>query len=269
MHLRFVLRSRARRRAALLATLAAAAFGIAGFASVAAAERTASSSADPDLHKLPALRAVPMRMDTIFLGGYARGSFADALQTVASDLSGAERTMIGRHLDKIFGQVLRGEDMERGGRLRLAYERAVRPDGTTRSIRVLAAEAAVGGRMHTAFSFEHEGQSGYFDNIGRSLDVRGWIRPIREARISSPFNSQRVHPILNRVLPHLGTDYAAVHGTPVFATGDGSVSISDWRGGYGNLVEVQHPNGYTTRYGHLSRIPGGVRPGTAVRQGDV
>ncbi len=210
-----------------------------------------------------------MRMDTIFLGGYARGSFADALQTVASDLSGAERTMIGRHLDKIFGQVLRGEDMERGGRLRLAYERAVRPDGTTRSIRVLAAEAAVGGRMHTAFSFEHEGQSGYFDNIGRSLDVRGWIRPIREARISSPFNSQRVHPILNRVLPHLGTDYAAVHGTPVFATGDGSVSISDWRGGYGNLVEVQHPNGYTTRYGHLSRIPGGVRPGTAVRQGDV
>jgi murein DD-endopeptidase MepM/ murein hydrolase activator NlpD len=134
---------------------------------------------------------------------------------------------------------------------------------------VLAAEAAVGGRMHTAFFFEHEGQPGYFDDFGRSLDASGWIRPLPNPRVTSAFNSQRMHPILQRVLPHLGVDYAAPAGTPVRATGDGTVSVAEWRGGYGNLVEIQHANGYTTRYGHLSRFPSGLHREAFVRQGEV
>jgi murein DD-endopeptidase MepM/ murein hydrolase activator NlpD len=85
--------------------------------------------------------------------------------------------------------------------------------------------------------------------------------------VTSGFRLDRMHPILNRVLPHTGIDYAAAQGTPVRATADGSVSFAAMRGGYGNLVEVQHPNGYATRYAHLSRI--GVQPYQAVRQGDV
>jgi murein DD-endopeptidase MepM/ murein hydrolase activator NlpD len=242
--------------------------GIVGAAGLTASEGTGGQEL-PELTELPPVHALPMRLDTLFLGGYARGSFFEAVQTIASGLSPAERTMVGRHLDQIFLGVLGGEDLERGGRLRLAYERAVRPDGSTRSIRVLTAEAAVGGRMHTAFFFEHEGKPGYFDNFGRSLDARGWVRPLLHTRITSPFNSQRMHPILERVLPHRGVDYAAPYGTPVRATGDGSVSVAERRGGYGNLVELQHPNGYTTRYAHLSRFAGRLSSGGFVRQGDV
>jgi len=258
----------AHRRIVAAATLALT-LGIAGVATLRASDRSDAREAPPEIPLLPAVRALPVVMDTLFLGGYAQGSFHEALQAIASELSGAERTLVGRHLDKIFAGVLRGEDMEAGGRLRLAYERAVRPDGTTRSIRVLAAEAAVAGRMHTAFFFEHEEQPGYFDNFGRSLDSSGWTRPLPELRVTSPFHARRMHPVLERVLPHLGVDYAAAEGTPVRATGDGSVSIAEWRGGYGNMVEVQHPNGYTTRYAHLSRFAAGARRGGFVRQGEV
>lgn len=234
------------------------------------ARAASGGSAAPEAiaYPLPAVRAVPMRMDTLFLGGYASGSFAAALQAIAGDLSGTERLMIGRHLDRMFAGILR-EDMALGGRLRLACERTLRPDGTTRSVRVLAAEAAVAGRLHTAFFFEHVGQPGYFDETGASLERRGPAPPLAQMRVTSPFGLARLHPILNRVLPHLGTDYAAPSGTPVRATGDGSVSLAGWRGGYGNLVEVQHPNGYATRYAHLSRLAPGVHPGALVQQGEV
>lgn len=217
--------------------------------------------------RLPPAYAVPVRMDTLFLGGYAEGSFSQALVTLASDLSPAERTLIGRHLDKIFAGMLEVNGLGQRGRLRVAYERVVRPDGSTRSIRVLAAEAAVAGRVHTAIFYDRDGRPGYFDPLGRSLDPEVWASPLPEPEVTSPFGLQRLHPILKRVLPHTGTDYAAAHGTPVQASADGSVSHAGPRGGYGILVEVQHPNGYSTRYAHLSAAA--LRPGDAVRQGDV
>lgn len=217
---------------------------------------------------LPAMRAVPAALtDTLLIGGYARGTFREALETVASDLSAAEREMVGRHLDKIFLPVLQGEAMQGGGRLKVAYERVRRPDGTTRSIQVLAAQAAVGGGMHTVFFYEHAETPGYYDDLGRSLDPEAWAGPLATLRITSPFRMDRMHPILRRVLPHTGVDYAAARGTPVRTTADGSVSFAAARGGYGNLVEVQHPNGYATRYAHLSRIA--VSAHQPVRQGDV
>jgi murein DD-endopeptidase MepM/ murein hydrolase activator NlpD len=252
--------------AGLLAGLATL-LALGGTATLLAAERTRSESVT--LPVLPPVRAASIRMDTLYLGGYAQGSFVEAVHTIASDLSSVERSIVGRHLDKIFSDALGGEDMERGGRLRLAYERAVRPDGTPRSIRVLAAEAAVGGRMYTAFFFENDGQPAYYDAFGRSLEGRAWQQPLPEARVTSPFNSQRMHPILARVLPHLGIDYAAPYGTPVRAAGDGSISSAERRGGYGNIVEIQHPNGYSTRYAHLSRFAPGLGRGAAVRQGEI
>jgi len=168
---------------------------------------------------------------------------------------------------KIFVPLLPEDGLGSSGRLRVAYERVVRPDGTTRSIQVLAAEAAVAGSLHKAFFFEGHDKPGYFDEMGRSLDPTAWARPLDAARVTSGFRLDRMHPILRRILPHTGIDYAAAAGTPVRATGDGSVAFASRRGGYGNLVEVQHPNGYATRYAHLSSIA--VRPYQAVRQGDV
>jgi hypothetical protein len=216
---------------------------------------------------LPAVSALPMRVDTLYLGGYASGSFQQALQTIAAELPAPERTMIGRHLDKIFLGVLQQNGLGRTGRLRLACERVARSDGSTRAMRVLAAEVAVGGELHTAFFFENGEQPGYFDGLGRSLEERGWARPLAETQVTSNFGMRRMHPILQRELPHTGTDYAAALGTPVHATADGSISEAGERGGYGMMVEIQHPNGYSTRYAHLSAIT--LPRGAPVQQGDL
>jgi murein DD-endopeptidase MepM/ murein hydrolase activator NlpD len=71
------------------------------------------------------------------------------------------------------------------------------------------------------------------------------------------------------VRPHRAIDYAAPAGTPVVAIGRGRVEFSGWRDGYGNLVEIRHAGGYVSRYGHFSRIAGGIRHGVRVNQGDV
>ena len=234
-----------------------------------AANARASGDTEETLTVLAPALASTIRVDTGFVGGYARGNFGDALLAIGSELSDPERVMIGRHLDKMFDGVLAGGDMERGGRLRVAYERSARPDGTTRGIRVLAAEAAVGGRLHTVFYFEKDGKPAYFDALGQALSGGEWMRPLATTRVSSPYGLRRLHPLLHRILPHTGVDYAATTGTPVRATGDGSVSSAGWRGGYGRMVEIQHPNGYATRYAHLSRIAAEASSGRAVRQGDV
>jgi murein DD-endopeptidase MepM/ murein hydrolase activator NlpD len=218
---------------------------------------------------LPATHALGIRTDTVFAGGYARGSFTEAMHLLAADLRPEERELVGQHLDKIFAGILEVDGLGRAGRLRVAFERTVRPDGSARSIRVLTAEAAVGGELHTAYYFERDGKPGYYDPFGRSLDEQPWAGPLRTMRVSSPYGLRRMHPILRRVLPHTGVDYAATRGTPVYATADGVISGAGDRGGYGNLVEIQHPNGYTTRYAHLSRIAPGVHGGVPVKQGEL
>jgi murein DD-endopeptidase MepM/ murein hydrolase activator NlpD len=244
--------------------LSAAGLGTFGLAVSAPAPLPAAAAAP---FRLPAMRAVGIRTDTLFVGGYARGSFTQAMQLLASDLSPAERELVGQHLDRIFTAVLPHDGLGRGGRLRVAYERAVRPDGTTRSIRVLTAEAAVAGEMHTAFYFEQGGKPGYYDPFGRTLEEHAWARPLAGLRVTSAFGSRRMHPILHRILPHTGIDYGARYGTPVHVTADGVVTRAGRNGGYGNMVEVQHPNGYSTRYAHLSRIA--TRRGHLVHQGDL
>lgn len=237
-------------------------------AGIGAARLPTAEAAGADApHRLPAVRAAGVRVDTLFLGGYAAGGFAEAVATLNSDLSQQERTLVGTHLDRIFAGALAEGGMGRTGRLRVAYERSTRPDGTTRSIRVLAAEAAVAGELHTALFYERDGRPGYYDPFGRSLDPQGWVGPLERLRVTSPYGLGRMHPILRRVLPHTGVDYAAAAGTPVRATGDGVVVHAGWRGGYGNLVEVQHPSGYSTRYAHLSQVAPGVSAGSFVRQG--
>jgi murein DD-endopeptidase MepM/ murein hydrolase activator NlpD len=265
MQLRWKILARYAQRALVLPLLAAA-FFVGAFVSLPARPRAQDA---PLPTVLPAMRAIGMRVDTLFVGGYASGTFTEALHTLASDLSQDERELVGQHLDKIFSDVTHQDGLGRAGRLRVAYERALRPDGTTRSIRVLTAEAAVAGELHTAFYYEHDGKPGYYDPFGRSLEESSWRGPLPSLRVTSAFGSARMHPILHRILPHAGVDYAASSGTPVRATADGMVSTAERTGGYGNLVEIQHPNGYSTRYAHLSAFAAGVRRARWVRQGEV
>ncbi|MGF3022998.1 M23 family metallopeptidase [Methylobacterium aquaticum] len=108
----------------------------------------------------------------------------------------------------------------------------------------------------------------YLDPNGRSSQKFLMRRPVAEGRISSPFGA-RLHPILGYYRPHNGVDWAATRGTPIMATGDGTVISAGARSGYGNRVEIQHANGYTTAYNHMARIAHGIAPGARVRLGQV
>ena len=121
-----------------------------------------------------------------------------------------------------------------------------------------------------AFYFQPGNQTGqFYDDTGRAM-VGGWLRtPLRYDRLSSRFNPRRFHPILKRVMPHLGIDYAAATGTPVWAAADGRVTFAGRRGPNGNLVVIRHTGGFETAYAHLHRIKSGVRRGTLVKQREL
>ncbi|MFH6785679.1 MULTISPECIES: M23 family metallopeptidase [Methylobacterium] len=112
------------------------------------------------------------------------------------------------------------------------------------------------------------GEIDYLDPSGRSSQKFLMRRPVAEGRISSPFGA-RLHPILGYYRPHNGVDWAATRGTPIMATGDGTIVSAGARSGYGNRVEIQHANGYTTAYNHMARIARGIAPGARVRLGQV
>ena len=135
----------------------------------------------------------------------------------------------------------------------------------------LASDLTISGKSLTAFRFGGgTGRSAlYYDADGGSLR-RAFLRaPVEFRRISSNFAGRRYHPVLGRVRRHEGTDYSASPGTPVMAAGDGVVLRAGRAGGYGNLVELRHMNGITTRYGHLRAFARNIRRGVRVEQGQT
>lgn len=108
----------------------------------------------------------------------------------------------------------------------------------------------------------------YFDSKGESAKGLLMKTPVDGARISSGFGS-RFHPILGYTRMHKGVDFAVPTGTPVMAAGSGTIQFMGRASGYGNFVKINHGNGYSTDYGHLSRFAPGMRSGARVRQGQV
>jgi len=114
-----------------------------------------------------------------------------------------------------------------------------------------------------------DGGSHYYTPEGKSLHKAFLRAPVQFTRVSSRFNSARYHPILNLIRAHKGVDYAAPIGTPVRAAGDGRIRFAGRKGGYGNVVEIEHSSSVVTVYGHLSRFARGTRVGAHVTQGVV
>ena len=170
--------------------------------------------------------------------------------------------------DEIFGSVIDfHKDPRRGDRLDLVFRKLFRDGRFIRYGRVDLAEYH--GEVVAQLAVYHadaEG-GGYFDESGKSVERMFLLSPLSYRRISSGFSQRRFHPILRKNVPHLGMDFAADTGTRVWATARGKVVFAGRKGGYGKLVELEHPNGYTTRYAHLSRID--VRSGRRVDKFDV
>ncbi len=135
--------------------------------------------------------------------------------------------------------------------------------------RVLASKFTHGQKHFEAFLFAEGEREEYFDSEGNSLRKAFLIAPVEYKRISSRYSGRRFHPVQKRYKAHLGTDYAANPGTPIHATGDGTVTDARYGRANGNFVKIRHNGTYSTQYLHMSKIKGGIRPGTPVRQGDV
>jgi len=109
----------------------------------------------------------------------------------------------------------------------------------------------------------------YYNFKGVSLQKQFLKAPVDFYRISSHFNKKRLHPIFKTVRPHLGTDYAAPKGTPVYSTGDGTIIYKGRKGGYGNTIIVKHGNIYSTLYAHFSKYKKGTYVGKKVKQKEI
>jgi murein DD-endopeptidase MepM/ murein hydrolase activator NlpD len=123
------------------------------------------------------------------------------------------------------------------------------------------------GDLLQAYRFNQGDGEDYFDPQGASLRKAFLKSPVEFSRISSSFNRKRFHPVLKRIKPHLGTDYAAATGTPILAVGDGVIIKSAFTKNNGNYVKIRHNNTYETQYLHMSKRKCAV--GDRVRQGQI
>ena len=135
---------------------------------------------------------------------------------------------------------------------------------------IIAAEFNNNGRQIRAVRFkDSENNTDYFTPVGNSVR-KAFIRaPVDFTRISSNFNPNRRHPILNTIRAHRGVDYAAPRGTPIKAAGDGKVIFRGTKSGYGKVVILQHGGNITTLYAHMSNFAAKAGLGTRVRQGQT
>ena len=160
-------------------------------------------------------------------------------------------------------------DIREGDRFTAVYEQIFQDGKYLRDGEVLAAEFVNNGKVYRAVRFVSDGHAGYYTPAGLAMRKAFLRAPLEFSRVSSGFNTARMHPILNRIRAHKGVDYAAPIGTPVRAAGDGVIRFAGVMGGYGNLVEIEHTHSITTVYGHLSRFAHGLHAGTHVTQGTV
>lgn len=120
-----------------------------------------------------------------------------------------------------------------------------------------------------AIGFQQDSAFNYFDDEGLNVRKAFLKAPLKYSRISSRYQPRRFHPVLKRVKAHLGTDYAAPTGTPIYAVGEGTVIAARYSRYNGNYVKIRHNSTYTTQYLHMSRIAEGIRRGKRVSQGET
>lgn len=151
-------------------------------------------------------------------------------------------------------------DTQDGDTFRVVVEKELKGDELIAYKRILAAEYQ--GKAGTFRTFYFNG--GYYAEDGSSSEKTLLKTPLKFSRISSGFDRRRMHPILHTETAHLGIDYAAPTGTPVWAAASGVISHRGPAGGAGNLVMIRHDSGIETAYMHLSKFADGQKVGQRV-----
>jgi murein DD-endopeptidase MepM/ murein hydrolase activator NlpD len=159
------------------------------------------------------------------------------------------------------------DDLRDGDQFQAVYEQIYLEGEPYKQGQIQAAVFINRGEKFSAFRYNANGRDEYFDSSGRPLKKVLLRIPIEFARLSSTFG-MRKHPVLGRMRAHKGVDYAAPTGTPIMAAGDGRIELIGWKNGYGKTIIINHGQGRSTLYGHMS-VLGKLKRGQFVSQGSI
>lgn len=221
---------------------------------------------DPDQKLQAEKMAVNLERRTKKLAGEVGSSLFAAFQPL-----GESPRLLYSFADIFSSHIDFNVETRSGDRFQLIFEKYYQGEQFVGYGRIISARYEMAaGEVYEAFRYESaETPVSYFDREGNELGASFLRSPVPMARVSSGFTYRRLHPILNVVRPHLAVDLAAPEGTPVMATADGRVVFRAMNGGNGNMVTIDHGNGYRSSYAHLSGFRRGLKVGDRVRQKDI
>ena len=160
-------------------------------------------------------------------------------------------------------------DIRRGGTFKIYYEKFVDDNNVVKDTgKIIYASMYVNNKEINLYNFKYKNESGYYDLNGKSIVKSLMKTPINGARLSSRFG-MRKHPILGYNKMHRGTDFAAPSGTPIMASGTGTITRARWCGGGGNCVKIRHNSTYETIYAHMKNFAKGIKEGRKIKQGQI
>jgi murein DD-endopeptidase MepM/ murein hydrolase activator NlpD len=199
---------------------------------------------------------------------YQENMILQSLYKSATDKKIPVNTII--ELARIYGfQVDFQRDIRKKDRFQIMYEVFVDENGKKiETGNILFANLILSGEDNSLYYFDAEGSIGHYDKNGKSIQKALMKTPINGARLSSPFG-MRKHPIDGFNKMHRGTDFAAPTGTPIMASGSGTIKKAGWCGGGGNCVVIKHNSTYQTVYAHMSKFAKGIKKGIRVKQGQT
>ena len=203
-------------------------------------------------------RIVQFREFSITESLYASGKKAQVPNSVLGDLI----YIFGWDIDYAY-------DIRNGDEVKILYEDIYSNGRLVSHGDILAAEFINKGEELFVIRFTQRGKKDYYTTDSSNVRKAFLRTPIEFARISSHYNPNRKHPILNTIKAHKGTDYAAKTGTAVKVTGDGVIKEAKFSNSYGNYIDVMHYNKYMTRYAHLNGFAKSIRKGAKVEQGQT
>ena len=160
-------------------------------------------------------------------------------------------------------------DIRKGDWFEILYEKFEDDNNKVRDTgKIIYASMYVNGEELNLYNFNFKNDTEYYDIKGKSITKSLMKTPINGARLSSSYG-MRKHPILGYNKMHKGTDFAAASGTPIMASGSGTITRARWCGGGGNCVKIKHNSTYETIYAHMKAFAKGIKEGRKVKQGQI
>ena len=176
---------------------------------------------------------------------------------------------LASRLEDVFGWSIDFHHIQNGDKFKVIYEKKSIEGQTVGAGEILGAYYKNYDNEYYGILFENDKHKGYYDLEARPMKKNFLKSPVKYSRISSRFNRNRFHPVLKRRKAHLGTDYAAPRGTPIYSVANGVVTKASRTRGNGKYVKIKHDATYQTQYLHMNGFAKGIKSGVHVKQGQV